>query len=287
MKTTLKLKNASGIVDTFGGELISYKIGNDEYVWTGDDKYWGGHAPVLFPVAGAVKGDAIIVDGISYPIKKHGFARKAEHTLVESSDTKATFKFSHSEETLKQYPYKFDLFISHEIYEDGFYTEYRVVNTDDKEIMFNIGAHPGFNTGNIEDYSLVFENKENMVWGYTDEKTLLDDSLIHSRGLNGEDTFDLYYSDFDNDALIAKGLTSKSVKLVNRKTGKVIKFDYAGFNSLAIWTPPKKNSPFICLEPWNGLPANVNESGNLSDRAYIIKLEKGKEYKVGYKVTIS
>lgn len=55
MQETLRIDAAEAIVDTMGGELISYKSNGKEYVWTGDKAYWSGHAPVLFPFVSAIR----------------------------------------------------------------------------------------------------------------------------------------------------------------------------------------------------------------------------------------
>lgn len=52
-------ENVSAEINTLGAELVSFK-GDDgfEHIWQGDPKYWGGHAPVLFPIVGATPGTA-------------------------------------------------------------------------------------------------------------------------------------------------------------------------------------------------------------------------------------
>jgi galactose mutarotase-like enzyme len=86
--------------------------------------------------------------------------------------------------------------------------------------------------------------------------------------------------------LLTKKLKSRRVKLINKNTGKGVDFDFTGFSALGIWTPPHKKAPFVCIEPWNGLPANLDETGNFEDKPYAIKLEAGKYYSVGYKADI-
>ena len=92
MQKTLQIGNAKGIVDTYGGELISYTNDGKEYIWTGDAAYWNGHAPVLFPFVSALKDWKIKFGGEEYSLTtKHGFARKSEFELIDCTDTKATF----------------------------------------------------------------------------------------------------------------------------------------------------------------------------------------------------
>ena len=51
MLISIKNENVSAAVETLGAELVSFKSTDDfEHIWQGDPKYWGGHAPVLFPI---------------------------------------------------------------------------------------------------------------------------------------------------------------------------------------------------------------------------------------------
>lgn len=286
MQKVLNYGKVFGVVDTLGGELISYKANDKEYIWTGDPDYWTGHAPVLFPIVGALKDNKVIIEGNEYSMGKHGFARKSEFALTKLTDNKAVFKLKYNDDTLKQYPYKFLLTITHEIDDKGFTTKYKVNNLDDKPIMFAIGGHTGFAVDSIENYKLIFDEVENCKLYYTDSESIISDNLVHKKSFDTTNEFELDYSDYDIDVIIAKDIKSRKVKLINKETGSGIEFDYSGFDVLGIWTPPGKKSPFICLEPWNGIPAYDNEDGKFENKPYIVKLDVDGEYKVGYTVNL-
>lgn len=287
MQRTLKFCGAEGITDTMGGELISYKKDGREIIWYGDAAHWSGHAPVLFPFVSALKDGRIKFGGSEYTMSaKHGFARKSEFDLLEADDSKAIFRLAANEATLAQYPYRFDLYVAHELDCTGYRTTYTVKNTDNKDIQFCLGGHPGFCVdGTIEDYKLVFETAEDSSLYYTDKASLFSESYKAERRIEGRE-FDLRYEDFDADALIATDLKSRRVKLIRKDNGRGLEFDYTGFPVLVLWSPPKKQSPFICLEPWVGLPGTPGESGNFEDKPYAVTLAAGGEYKVSYKVTV-
>ena len=98
--------------------------------------------------------------------------------------------------------------------------------------------------------------------------------------------YGMHDDDFDVDAIILKAPKSHKVKLVKKSDGTGMEFDYTGFENLTLWTPPKKQAPFFCLEPWNGLPAYTDESGNFEEKPGCISLEAGKEYSVSYSITV-
>ncbi|MBQ8552154.1 MAG: aldose 1-epimerase family protein [Clostridia bacterium] len=293
MNTQIKTARASAVCSTVGGELISYKLDGKEYIWEGIPEYWASHAPVLFPTVGATIDESVKFEGVAYPLKKHGLARKMEFTLLEAESDKLVYLLTDSAETRKVYPYKFRLLITHKITDEGFSTEFKVVNTDEKPIVFCIGGHPGFrcpmNEGEkFSDYKLVFEKVENEDVIYTTNYGggYIDKTLPVVDKLKNTNEWELNHADYDVDVLLTKKLKSRKVKLVHKVTGKGIEFDFNGFNALGVWTPPKKQAPFVCLEPWNGLPAHLDETGNFEDKPYAITLPVGGEYAVEYKVKV-
>lgn len=293
MDTKMHTAHAEAVGNTLGGELVSYKLDGQEYVWQGLPEYWASHAPVLFPTVGATIDETVKFGGKPYPLKKHGFARKQEFRLIEATVDKLVYELVDNEESHKVYPYKFRLLITHKIDDNGFSTTYTVENADDGDICFCIGGHPGFvcpmkDGEAFSDYELVFEKVENEDVIYTTNYGggYIDASLPAVDKLRNTNVWPLEYDDYDVDVLLTKKLKSRKVKLVNKNTGKGLELDFTGFNALGVWTPPKKHAPFVCLEPWNGLPAHLGETGNFEDKPYAITLEKGGKYSVGYKVTI-
>ena len=291
MNITLSKDDSSALCTTFGAELISFEKDGTEYCWYGIPEHWSGRAPVLFPVLCSPKDGKIIADGVEYEMPKHGLARHCEFTPVEVTPSKAVFELHENPELLEHYPYPFCLRVTQELFEDGFETTYRVTNTGSADMTFCIGGHPGFNCPmsdgeDFEDYSLVFEDYGDAVMSITQEGTGYMDPTIPKLDLVKDGELPLNYSDYDNDALIIEGLPKRSVKLVNRSTGHGIKFDFDRFDALGIWTPIKKESPFICLEPWCGLPASTEETPELTNKKYAKTLAPGESFETSYKLTV-
>ncbi len=293
MKTELKTARAAAIGDTLGGELVSYKLDGQEYVWEGLPEYWASHAPILFPTVGSTIDGSVKFEGKAYPLTKHGFARKQTFRLLEATSDKLVYELFDSAATHEVYPYKFRLLITHTISDEGFATKYTVENIDNKPIWFCIGGHAGFRCPMHEgeqfsDYKLVFEKVENEDVIYTTNYGggYIDASLPVVDKLKNTNEWELNYADYDVDVLLTKKLKSRRVKLINKNTGKGVDFDFTGFEALGIWTPPLKKAPFVCIEPWNGLPAHLDETGNFEDKPYAIRLEVGKSYSVGYSAKI-
>jgi galactose mutarotase-like enzyme len=139
-------------VSSLGAELQSVKDANGkEYLWQADPAYWNRHSPILFPIVCGLWKDTYRTEGGTYKLGRHGFARDTEFKLIAKSDTKVTFALNESEETLKNYPYKFNLAITYRLDGNKIRVIWHVENTDSKEIHFQIGGHPAFNVPDLKE----------------------------------------------------------------------------------------------------------------------------------------
>ncbi len=291
MTITLKAHGFEARAATRGGELTSFRADGREYIWQADPAYWANHNPTLFPIVGGLKDGAVRMEGKTYRMGRHGFTRGSEFTLAETGDGYAVFTLSESPETLSQYPYPFLLSIRHQLTEKGFRTTFTVRNTGDAPLPFCIGGHTAFRCPleegeRFEDYRLVFEKKET-----ADSLLILPNGCldpVHTApDLRDTDTIALTRAPFDErDTLIYQGLQSKTVALRHKDTGRGVKMDFSQFPMLAFWTPPHKNAPFICIEPWQGCSAFDNESGEFTGKPHCILLPPGEEKSLGYWVEI-
>ena len=287
MKYTITKGGISAVCDTHGAELISLKKNGKEYIWQGDPTYWKGQNPILFPVLCTLKDNRVSIRGKEYEIQKHGFARNSEFLPVELGDDFVSYRLSDSEQTRKIYPFSFDFTVTHRVTDNGSITEFKVLNKSDEEMYFHIGGHTGINLP-VEEFSshrIVFEQTERATNYKAPTGALITNPEGSTDVLYESDFINLDYSMFANDAIMLTGLKSKVIKLVD-ENGKGVAMNIDGFKALGIWTPSKIDSPFICLEPWNGLPAFVNESGRFEDKPFAIHLEPHKEYFVSFSLDI-
>lgn len=147
-----------------GAELhsITAKETETEFLWNGDAAYWKYNAPHLFPNIGKLIDMKYIVNGSEYELPSHGIARISEFKLLEKDENSITYELKYTEETLKIYPYKFAFRVKYTIKDNKIFVNYKVINLDDKEIFFSIGAHPAFICDKgLSEYYLEFEKEEN------------------------------------------------------------------------------------------------------------------------------
>lgn len=273
-----------------GAEVTSIvgKKSGLEYVWSADKKYWGRHAPVLFPIIGKVKNNSYKIDKKTFQLHQHGFARDTDFVPLKESDTKAVFKLRYTEETLKIYPYKFELKITYTLSKDVLDVKYEVKNLDSKDIYFSLGAHPGFScpfdkSTKFEDYYLEFEKDET-----ADVYKLNEDGLLKRKSepfFKGENILKLNHDIFKDDALVFKDIKSEKISLKNDKDSKSLTVCFKGFPYLGLWTKAD-DAQFICIEPWYGHADYEDFDGDFSEKEGTIKLENGKEFKAGLSVKV-
>lgn len=266
-------------VDTHGAELSSIfnKKENKEMLWQGNPEFWGRRSPVLFPLVGKYKNGKTTYNGKEYALGQHGFARDSEFTLIEKSESKISFELISNEETLTKYPFKFRLICSFELKNDTIIVGWNVENTDDKTIHFSIGAHPAFYCEKSK--TILSMNGENLKY-----------SLVNSDGLytpekhNTESSFVLHDHIFDKDALIIESSNVTEVSLVdNGKKYLTMKFRAPLFG---IWSPTKKNAPFVCIEPWYGRCDGADFNGDITEREWSNTLTVGETWYKEYEIVI-
>ena len=279
------------LTSKYGAELVSFKINAEEKVHQGENCtdengriYWKRHWPVLFPTVGKCKRNQTIINGRTYEMQQHGFARDMEFEPLTKLDNFHSYVFRSDNKLIDKYPYEFSLTVTYRTDGNKLTTIYKVVNEGDTDMPFGIGGHPAFKINREEldkgNYYLEFEEEEDKI-----HFLYLVDGLIGTEYakniLENKKVVPLNANSFSNDAIIMKGLKSNKVSLKNN--GKtVLTMDFTGFPYLAVWTKPR--APFICIEPWMTTADNVNGSGVFRQKTDILLLPPKQEYECKYTV---
>lgn len=265
-----------------GAELKSAVKNGFEYMWCADEKYWARTSPVLFPVVGSLKDKSYKLDGKVYPMSQHGFARDCDFKLIESTKTSASYLLESNDETLEKYPFHFNLVIKYVLTGSKIKVEWTVENKNDKLMSFSIGAHPAFNLKSGENY-FKFDTDNDISYNLIDETGLYDKDRVHT--LKNSGYVKITNEMFDNDALIIENNQAKSVFICDsdKKPYLNVKFDTQLFG---LWSPAKKNAPFVCIEPWYGRCDRNDFVGELSEREYIINLNAYETFNASYEIEL-
>ena len=255
-----------------GAELTSIQYNGKEMLFQGakvldsnGNIYWKRQAPILFPIVGQLKNSQTQIEDKTYEMSQHGFARDMDFEEISKTENEHHYMLKYNEETLKKYPYKFELHVIYEIIGDTLIVTYKVKNIDDKTIYFGLGGHPAFNCNySSGEYEIAFLENEDKIEFLKLKNGLIDTEK--AQNILQDNKICLKEDTFDNDAVIMKNIKSNKVVLQNHETNqKILEFDFTGFLYLALWS--KKEAPFVCIEPWQ----------NTADRIDSIQIYKNKE----------
>ncbi len=262
---TINHKHLEATINPVGAELSSLKINDVEYLWHGDEKYWSGRAPILFPIVGALKDGRMSYQGTTYEMAKHGIARHARFDCVTISSNSVSMRLQSGSVSLQQYPWNFELLVHFTLNDSGMDIRYEVVNKDEKPMLFTIGSHPAFAL-NINDptelanYTITIEQSEPLQ-----RYSLNDSGLLGTTAESHGNVIPLSETIFNDDALVFRDIKAKSIKLSNNGQ-TMLTVNTGGAPHLGIWSKPK--APFVCIEPWLGtcdFTDSDNQFGNKPD----------------------
>lgn len=258
-----------------GGEMASLTYKGLDVLYKGDGQYWSGKNPTLFPMISSPNSKKYILDGKEYPCRNHGLIRYATLDTICDDGKKVVMELKSSDETLKEYPFKFTYHITYALDNNKVLINYDITNDDKKVMPFTFGLHPAFIVRDFNKMSLVFEEDE--------EGTVIKESAgINKKMKLGE------YKNFLKDVaelqtIVLKDLKSKYVLM---KTDEYnVKVDMSSFGYLGLWNADQK-ADFICIEPWLS-NNNIKEATNpFDDKFELIKLNPKETYKIGYYIEL-
>ena len=272
-----------------GSSLTSIydKKNNVELLYQKDQRSWMGQDVVIFPIIAGIKDRECIVEGKKYSMKNHGLIRYVKSNVISHTSNEIVLGFKYNEQTLQQYPFKFNFEVCYRLNDNELTVEYRVYNLDDKDMYFNVGGHPalivdGYETSDrfvFNDVRLVFD-KEYETNQYVlsevgnlishTEKVILPSNYLITKDLI-EEHKTLIYDVKDINEVILKTNDRSYV------------FDISKCNVLAIWSMPGFGN-YICVEPWWGIPDFESTNKKLEDKILIQKLSSNDKYITDYKI---
>lgn len=274
----LKIESNEAIIqfETKGAQMISFKKKDYdfEYLWQPKEGFWQGRNPILFPLVGSTADKILHIDGKEYVTGNHGFARHSQFEVVGQKEDEITFKLSENEETLKQYPFHFDLEVTYKLVGTEVLISYRIFNKSDKMMPFTFGLHPAF--------SCPFQADETIkdTWlEFSNEETQACEGLIFNRVKRIDLSEELFQK---APTLIFEHCASSSVSMTDGKHG--VKVTCPGYRYLAFWKQP--NAEFVCIEPWHGGGVEEKEPQEFKDRNGMIHLQPQKTYTTEYKISV-
>ena len=292
MNYTIENKHLKVEISDKGAEMMSIfgKKTNFEYLWQGNAEFWSGRAYNLFPICGRLTQGKYTYQGKEYEMNLHGFARKSLFNVVKQTNNSITFNLKSSEETLKQYPFEFDLYIKYTLHGAKVKDEIIVKNVGEKELLFSVGGHPGFNVplcegAEFSEHYLEF-NKAKKVDKLIMSETCYYTGKTEPFALENDKVLKMQHSMFDNDAIFLQNMDNM-VTLKTDKGDRFVKVRYKDMTHLGFWHAPKTQAPYICIEPWHGVPAIDNVVDDFDTKLELMRLNSKKTYKTFIEVAVN
>ncbi len=262
-------------IDDMGAQLHSLrsKENGKEYIWYGKEEIWYGQAPVLFPVIGQLIDEKYRYNGKEYSMPKHGLARRYPFTVKKCEGAKAVFSLESNGETLERYPFEFELVMTFELVGKSLKNTMTVINKNNGEMYFSLGAHPGFNcaVGDI----IEFEYPETIPTERIDSDSLIIDKKFPL--LENSREIEITEEIFKADALILSGMKSEKLRI---KGENEIEFTFGKCPFLGIWAKP--GAPYVCIEPWYGVNDGREVKADISEKRGIQRLAEGETFEYSW-----
>lgn len=259
-----------------------------EYLWQADPNHWGKHAPILFPIVGALKDNRYQYEQQSYSLSRHGFARDRVFSVVEHQETAITFCLKADEQTQKHFPFLFELYVSYRLVDESLVVDYKVVNSDEKTMYYGIGGHPAFNAPlesglSFEDYQLLFEKGK-----FLKQIPLVDNCLDLSATTQPLKTvYPLSHELFKNDALVFETTQDEvQITLQSPKGKRKVRVSYRDLPFVGLWSTYPVASNFVCIEPWASVADVTTANGQLVEKYGIQALNEKQAKHYQYTITL-
>jgi galactose mutarotase-like enzyme len=272
-------------VSSLGAELVRlYTASGIELLWDGNPTVWAGRSPLLFPIVGSVKDDRIKVDGKTYPLTRHGFARTSTFELVAATSSQCLWRLRASAETRARFPFAFGLHMAYAVEGNRLTMTATVANEGVTPMLVSFGFHPAFRWPlqpgrSRERHAVRFDKPEpaplrrleNGLLGETVPSPVQHDRLELADPL------------FAHDALIWDRLESRGL-VYGGPSGPSLRLDFPDMPHLGIWTKP--GAGYVCLEPWQGFASPVGFDGELADKPGIVSIAPGAARPFSLSVTV-
>jgi galactose mutarotase-like enzyme len=283
---TLRSGGLEATVKAHGAELCSLKDAQGiELIWQAG-AVWPRHGPLLFPIVGRLKNDALRHQGKTYPMTQHGFARDQVFEWVERGAASCSLVLRDGAETRARYPFAFRLAVHYRLQATELEVTLEITNTGGEMLPASIGAHPAFNWPLVEGVA-----KDSCRLAFSDEEVepirRLKDGLMREKPeptpIQGK-TLVLSEQLFDDDALILDRVASRSVRYAADR-GPSLEVSWDGFRELGIWSKPG-GAGFVCIEPWRGFASPSDFDGEFADKPGVMHIAPGAREVVTYRIGV-
>ncbi len=234
------------IVPERGGILTRWNWQGSEIFYLDQERFKDpaltvrGGIPILFPICGNVPNNQYTLNGQSYSIKQHGFARNLPWQVMAQSQPEAqdpwlTVQLKSSDQTLESYPFHFEVQFTYHLSGSRLLLRQTYTNLNTQVMPLMTGLHPYF----------AVSNKAQLQVGIPAGQ-LFDHLTQKTQVFEGH--FDFEADEIDV-ALAPLSEQRATVTDPERQYKLTLSFSEQ-YSTVVFWTV--KGKDFYCLEPWSG-----------------------------------
>jgi galactose mutarotase-like enzyme len=262
------LKDEAGslleVVPARGGIISRFEVGGkpvfyiDRDTLNDESKNVRGGNPILFPICGPLVDNKCEIDGRTYSMKQHGFARNLPWSVTDvktgSEEAAITIHLESSPATHEQYPFDFNVDFTYRLSPNSLTIDQRYENRSSSPMPFYAGFHPYFTAPDKHAVELSVAATE-----FND--------FISGQKRPAEHVINFDAAPELNGDFRYVGEKRVSFSNFGQPYSVEIKFDEP-YKHVVIWA--LKDKPFICVEPWMGFNRALNSGESVTN------LEPGK-----------
>lgn len=274
-------------VEDLGAQLSSIQTPDgQEYLWQGDPAIWARRAPILFPFIARLRDGRYELDGTSYSISTHGFARDSVFTVTDQGPDYISLTLTDTEQTRGVYPFSFSLTVTYALEENRLKKSHRVENRSPREMLYELGAHDGFRVpGPMSAWSVQLPGVEAVSLYPMDQQQMVTPKGESIPLDNGR--LPLTPSTYGQDTIILDSPVGHTAILADGQGRPRVTVEFPDFPYLGVWTASKPfDTGYVCIEPWSSLPDATFVGRELGDKAGVRRLAPGTAETLSYTTTI-
>lgn len=238
-----------GIVTAFGvaGKEQLYL---DEETIIDDNVDVQGGIPILFPIAGALEDNRYTWNGQVYEMPMHGFAKDLAWDVkeIKLGEREASIELilsSQKHDTKSIFPFDYDLIFTYTLTENQLMIDQLYRNRSSEAMPFYSGFHPYFKTDKDE---IELETDATMY-------------LNHAEGETKRLAASVALTEMEGSVILMDG-DQNEIRTSLVKDSELLIESGSEFRYNVFWATVDKE--FVCIEPWMGLPNELNEQNELT-----------------------
>ncbi|RWZ40484.1 aldose 1-epimerase family protein [Levilactobacillus brevis] len=289
---TIQNDRFTATINEVGAELTHLvdQASHRDLIWNND--LWPKHAPVLFPAIGRSNEDSYLIDGQRYEMPQHGFVSGETFMIVDQTPTAVTLSLTANAATRVYYPFDFELQVTFTLVATGLNLTFSVQNHGQQDLSYSLGSHPAFNVPfeageAFTDYELVLDPAPTDLQQFEIVKT--PNPYRSGKELlvtTDKGVIKLNYPMFDAGLIILKAPNLAHLTLQSTKSKHSISLNLDDFDYVTLWTKEGAQAPFLCLEPFNGLPDVAGDLRELATKEGNHHVAVGQSETMAYTITV-